>query len=51
MSFRGWRDIHRQGFCTHLRTFVTPEMGFYQYDKPAPAELAKVFERIHFVNK
>ncbi len=51
MSFRGWRDIHRQGFCTHLRTLVTPEMGFYRYDKPAPPELTDVFRKVHSLNK
>jgi thymidylate synthase ThyX len=51
MSFRGWRDIHRQGFCTHLRTLVMPEIGFYKYDKPAPLELTDIFRRIHSLNK
>jgi len=36
MSFRGWRDLHRQQFSTHYRTLVTPNLGFYKYDKPAP---------------
>jgi hypothetical protein len=36
MSFRGWRDVQRQGFCTHFRTYLTPLLGFYRYDKPAP---------------
>ena len=39
MSFRGWRDLHRQGFSTHRRTLLTPELGFYVYDKPHPVEL------------
>ena len=36
MSFRGWRDLQRQQFCTHYRTYVTPLIGFYLYDKPEP---------------
>ncbi|MFH0806459.1 MAG: FAD-dependent thymidylate synthase [Candidatus Brennerbacteria bacterium] len=36
MSFRGWRDLHRHGFCTHFRTYLTPDIGFYRYDKLAP---------------
>ena len=51
MSFRGWRDLQRQGFCTHLRTLVTPLIGFYRYDKPAPEELNRVFEEVHHENK
>src|SRR3989338_2740475 len=43
MSFRGWRDLQRQGFCTHFRSLVTPNLGFYRYDKPAPAELRNTF--------
>lgn len=39
MSFRSWRDLHRQGLSTHNRTLLTPFMGFYHYDKPAPPEL------------
>lgn len=39
MSFRGWRDLHRQSFCNHKRGYVTPHVGIYQYDKPAPQEL------------
>lgn len=50
VTFRGWRDIQRQGFCTHLRTFVTPLLGFYAYDKAAPAELTDAFEKIHAMN-
>ena len=36
MSFRGWRDLHRQQLATHYRTFVMPHLGFYRYDKSAP---------------
>lgn len=36
MSFRSWRDLQRQQLCTHYRTHVTPYLGFYSYDKPAP---------------
>lgn len=38
MSFRSWRDLQRQQLCTHYRTHVTPNLGFYRYDKPAPQE-------------
>jgi hypothetical protein len=51
MSFRGWRDLQRMSFCSHLRGRVTPLLGFYQYPKPAPAELAEAFERIHRLNE
>jgi thymidylate synthase ThyX len=47
MSFRGWRDLHRQGFCNHMRTYLTPELGFYQYDKPMPVWLREDFEGVH----
>ncbi len=50
MSFRGWRDLHRQGFCTHFRTYLTPEIGFYRYDKPAPSWLDVRFSEVHAVN-
>lgn len=46
MSFRGWRDLHRQGFSTHARTRVAPDLGFYRYDKPAPPELYRAFEEV-----
>lgn len=44
MSFRSWRDLHRQGLSTHNRTLLTPFMGFYNYDKPAPVELINGFQ-------
>ncbi|OGN02817.1 MAG: hypothetical protein A2651_02525 [Candidatus Yanofskybacteria bacterium RIFCSPHIGHO2_01_FULL_42_12] len=44
MSFRGWRDLHRQGLSTHRRTLLTPSLGFYRYDKPQPPKLAKSFQ-------
>ena len=50
ITFRGWRDVQRQGFCTHLRTYVTPLLGFYRYDKQAPAALTEAFEKIHAAN-
>jgi hypothetical protein len=50
MSFRGWRDLHRQGFCTHYRTLLSPNLGFYEYDKPAPKEFAEACEAIHREN-
>lgn len=50
MSFRSWRDTHRQGFCTHKRSRVVPG-SFYVYPKPAPAVLAETFQYIHEVNE
>lgn len=50
MSFRGWRDLQRQGFCSHDRSLVSPTLGFYQYDKPAPVELNKAFMELHHSN-
>lgn len=54
MSFRSWRDLHRQGFCTHSRTYLTPQLGFYDYDKlftrrdsPYPAFLFDPFDAVH----
>lgn len=47
MSFRGWRDLHRQGFCAHHRTYLTPIIGFYQYDKPMPKQLQEIFASVH----
>jgi len=47
MSFRSWRDLHRQTFATHLRTYLTPWIGFYRYDKPAPEWLNKAFVETH----
>jgi hypothetical protein len=43
MSMRGWRDVQRMGFCFHNRTLVSPRLGFYEYDKQAPPELAEAF--------
>lgn len=51
MSFRGWRDLHRMGFSTHFRTLVTPYLGFYRYDKPAPEWLNKKFKKIACQNR
>ncbi|KKT90624.1 MAG: hypothetical protein UW92_C0032G0002 [Candidatus Jorgensenbacteria bacterium GW2011_GWA2_45_13] len=51
MSFRSWRDLHRQTFATHFRTYLTPFLGFYKYDKPAPEWLEKVFSSIHQRNR
>ena len=50
MSFRGWRDLQRQGFSTHFRSLVTPNLGFYRYDKPAPAELRNTFDKLYRYN-
>lgn len=43
MSFRSWRDLSRQGFCTHNRSRINPCNGFYEYDKPHPPELDEAF--------
>lgn len=51
MSFRSWRDSQRQTFATHLRTYLTPLLGFYQYDKPAPEWLNEEFTKMHERNK
>lgn len=50
MSFRGWRDLQRQGFCTHFRSLVTPHLGFYDYDKPVLLELKKAFSLLYKYN-
>jgi thymidylate synthase ThyX len=52
MSFRSWRDLQRQGLCTHMRTLITPKLGFYTYDKflkdsPYPAFLYDAFDGAH----
>src|SRR3989344_8806526 len=46
MSFRCWRDLHRQGFSTHCRTLLKPNLGFYRYDKPRPSELDECFNEV-----
>ena len=46
MSYRGWRDLHRMGFCWHKRNLLTTEWGFYEYDKPHPSELTDIFNNI-----
>jgi hypothetical protein len=51
MSFRGWRDLQRQGFCTHYRTHLTPDLGFYWYDKSAPKEFNDACRDIHSANE
>lgn len=45
MSFRGWRDLQRMGFCGHKRSWLSPKRGFYRYDKPTPPELARYFQQ------
>lgn len=51
MSFRGWRDLHRQGFCTHFRTLLTTHLDFYRYDKPAPPALNEAFTEVDDANR
>jgi len=43
MTYRGWRDLQRMGFCTHFRTMVTTDLGFYKYDKANFAPLENAF--------
>ncbi len=50
MSFRSWRDLQRHVLVTHARTLVSPSIGFYHYDKPAPVELQEIFSEIHQMN-
>jgi hypothetical protein len=50
MSFRGWRDLHRQSFCAHMRTYVNPKLGFYRYDKQAPLEYLNAAKELHQKN-
>ncbi|MBI2038947.1 MAG: FAD-dependent thymidylate synthase [Candidatus Niyogibacteria bacterium] len=47
MSFRSWRDLHRMGFSTHFRTRLTPQIGFYRYDKPRPDDFDEDCEKLH----
>lgn len=51
MSFRGWRDLQRQQLATHNRTALTPDLGFYVYDKPAPPELQEAFDKAESLGK
>jgi thymidylate synthase ThyX len=51
ISFRSWRDFQRMSFSTHLRTLITPLIGFYDYDKPAPARLRESYEKTYDENK
>ncbi|MDE2100702.1 MAG: FAD-dependent thymidylate synthase [Patescibacteria group bacterium] len=46
MSLRGWRDVQRQGFAGHRRTYLTPFLGFYHYPKSHPDELYRTFSEI-----
>ena len=52
MSFRSWRDLQRQSFCAHFRTYVTPLLGFYFYDKRggAPTEFYEACKSLHASN-
>ena len=52
MSFRSWRDLQRQSFCSHFRTYVTPLLGFYFYDKRggAPLEFYEACKSLHASN-
>jgi len=51
MTFRGWRDLQRQQYATHVRTLLSPVLGFYEYDKPAPEWLGEVSERVFQTTK
>lgn len=50
MSFRGWRDIQRHTLSTHFRTLVTPLLGVYKYDKPAPADVQSDIDELYAAN-
>ncbi len=47
MSFRSWRDLQRQGYSTHMRTLLTPDLGFYRYDKPSPDGFLLACQDVH----
>src|SRR3989344_9041557 len=47
MPFRGHRDLQRMSFNMHLRTLLTPYLGFYRYDKPAPKIFLEDCEQFH----
>lgn len=51
MSFRSWRDLQRQQLCTHYRSHVSPFLGFYKYDKPAPEEFFSACRQIWIENQ
>lgn len=50
MSFRSWRDLQRQQLATHYRTYVTPRLGFYRYEKPTPLFLLSACDEIQRKN-
>ena len=50
MSFRGWRDVQRQSLAAHFRTYLTPLIGFYSYDKEAPESFFQACREIHYEN-
>lgn len=50
MSFRSWRDLHRQQLATHYRTYVTPKLGFYSYNKPMHFQLPLAFREVWLRN-
>lgn len=50
MSFRSWRDLQRQQLATHYRTYVTPTLGFYSYDKPIHLQLPLAFREVWLKN-
>lgn len=47
MSFRGWRDLQRQSLSVHVRSRVTPMLGFYAYTKFHSEVLARAFGGAH----
>lgn len=50
-SWRSWRDTQRMTKSSHERTLVTPDLGFYVYDKPAPPALAADFLEVAMQSK
>ncbi len=47
MSYRSWRDTQRMSLSVHLRSRVTPFLGFYRYPKSRCHGLDEVFARTH----
>jgi len=46
MSFRTQREIQRHVLCRNERTLLTPDLGFYEYDKPMPHGMRQAFDRL-----
>ena len=46
MSFRTWRDLHRQGMSTHVRSFVSPHAPLYVPPDVGEAYVSRVMARL-----